>query len=101
VFEGHAFVVEAAVSVGGRDMKAGINVYRFANRIPLLFEGGNDVITKTALKRINWGSYKINQSSDKVGGRTTNQVAACLHTCAQRHGIQYITLTAAAIPCCC
>ncbi|GIL73715.1 hypothetical protein Vretimale_5397 [Volvox reticuliferus] len=67
VFEGHAFVVEAAVSVGGRDIKPGINVHRFANRIPLLFEGGSDVITKTALKRINWASYKINQSTDKVG----------------------------------
>lgn len=31
-------MVEAAVSVGGRDIKPGINVYRFANRIPLLFE---------------------------------------------------------------
>jgi DNA topoisomerase-6 subunit B len=30
-------------------------------------QGGSDVITKTALKRINWGSYKINQSQDKVG----------------------------------
>ncbi len=30
--------MEAAVSVGGRDIKPGINVYRFANRIPLLFE---------------------------------------------------------------
>ncbi|GIL49361.1 hypothetical protein Vafri_5660 [Volvox africanus] len=67
VFEGHAFIVEAAVSVGGRDIKPGINVHRFANRIPLLFEGGSDVITKTALKRINWASYKINQSTDKVG----------------------------------
>lgn len=38
VLEGHAFVAEAAVSVGGRDIKPGINVYRFANRIPLLFE---------------------------------------------------------------
>lgn len=38
MLEGHAFVVEAAVSVGGRDIKPGINVYRFANRIPLLFE---------------------------------------------------------------
>jgi DNA topoisomerase VI subunit B len=28
VFEGHAFVVEAAVSVGGRGMKPGLNVYR-------------------------------------------------------------------------
>uniref|UniRef100_A0A7S3QTQ5 DNA topoisomerase 6 subunit B n=1 Tax=Dunaliella tertiolecta TaxID=3047 RepID=A0A7S3QTQ5_DUNTE len=67
VFEGHAFMVEAAVSIGGRDARPGITAYRFANRIPLLFEGGSDVITKTANKRINWGSYKINSSSDKVG----------------------------------
>lgn len=66
VFEGHAFIVEAAVSLGGRELRPGINVYRFANRIPLLFEGGSDVITRTATKRINWGSYKINQSSDRV-----------------------------------
>ena len=25
------------------------------------------MITKTALKRINWASYKINQSADKIG----------------------------------
>ena len=25
------------------------------------------MVTRTALKRINWASYKINQSSDKVG----------------------------------
>ncbi|KAK9811024.1 hypothetical protein WJX73_007287 [Symbiochloris irregularis] len=67
VLEGHAFIVEAAVSIGGKLLKPGINVYRFANRIPLLFEGGSDVITKTALKRINWNLYKINQSSDRVG----------------------------------
>jgi DNA topoisomerase VI subunit B len=66
VFEGHAFIVEAAVSLGGRELKPGINVYRFANRIPLLFEGGSDVITRTATKRINWSSYKINQGSDRV-----------------------------------
>lgn len=66
MFEGHAFIVEAAVSVGGRELKPGINVYRFANRIPLLFEGGSDVITRTATKRINWGAYKINQTTDKV-----------------------------------
>jgi Topoisomerase VI B subunit, transducer len=38
VLEGHAFIVEAAISLGGRDLKPGLNVYRFANRIPLLFE---------------------------------------------------------------
>lgn len=65
--EGHAFVVEAAVSMGGAVIRPGLNIYRFANRIPLLFEGGSDVITKTALKRINWGAYKINASTDRVG----------------------------------
>lgn len=30
-------------------------------------QGGSDVITKTAMKRINWALYKINQSQDRVG----------------------------------
>ncbi|KAI7846328.1 hypothetical protein COHA_000165 [Chlorella ohadii] len=67
VHEGHAFIVEAAVSVGGKNIKPGLNIHRFANRIPLLFEGGSDVVTRTALKRITWSTYKINQNSDKVG----------------------------------
>lgn len=67
VFEGHAFIVEAAVSIGGHNVRPGLNVHRFANRIPLLFEGGSDVVTRTAMKRINWASYKINHSSDRVG----------------------------------
>ncbi|XP_016556221.2 DNA topoisomerase 6 subunit B isoform X4 [Capsicum annuum] len=67
VFEGHPFIVEAGVSVGGKDVKLGLNVFRFANRIPLLFEQGADVVTRTALKRINWNSYKINQTQDKIG----------------------------------
>ncbi|CAN6558957.1 unnamed protein product [Malus baccata var. baccata] len=67
VFEGHPFIVEAGVSVGGKDVKQGLNIFRFANRIPLLFEQGADVVTRTALKRINWSSYKINQTQDKIG----------------------------------
>ena len=38
VHDGHAFLVEAGVSIGGRAIKPGINIHRFANRIPLLFE---------------------------------------------------------------
>uniref|UniRef100_A0A161ZJR4 DNA topoisomerase VI subunit B transducer domain-containing protein n=1 Tax=Daucus carota subsp. sativus TaxID=79200 RepID=A0A161ZJR4_DAUCS len=67
VFEGHPFIVEAGVSVGGKDVKQGLNVFRFANRIPLLFEQGADVVTRTAMKRINWNSYKINHTQDKIG----------------------------------
>ncbi|OMP04162.1 hypothetical protein COLO4_09893 [Corchorus olitorius] len=67
VFEGHPFIVEAGVSLGGKDVKHGLNIFRFANRIPLLFEQGGDVVTRTALKRINWNTYKINQTQDKIG----------------------------------
>ncbi|RLM87298.1 DNA topoisomerase 6 subunit B [Panicum miliaceum] len=67
VFEGHPFIVEAGISIGGKDVKHGLNIFRFANRIPLLFEQGADVITRTAAKRINWSSYKINQQQDKIG----------------------------------
>ena len=65
--EGHPLIVEAGVCLGGRDAKPGITVYRFANRIPLLFEGGADVATQVSKRRINWASYKIRQNQDKVG----------------------------------
>lgn len=32
-----------------------------------MFQGGSDLITRTALRRINWAQYKINQTTDKVG----------------------------------
>merc|ERR1712167_195545 len=44
--EGHPFLVEAAVSLGGEKLREGINVFRYANRIPLLFEAGADVVTQ-------------------------------------------------------
>lgn len=46
VYEGQPFLVEAAISLGGRSVREGINVFRFANRIPMLFESGADVITQ-------------------------------------------------------
>ena len=67
-YEGHPFLVEAAVSLGGnKEAKEGINVVRFANRIPLLFEAGADVCTRVATHKINWTSYKIDQKRDKIG----------------------------------
>jgi DNA topoisomerase VI subunit B len=65
VFQGHPFMVEAGVALGGRGAE-GLTVHRFANRIPLLFEGGGDVATQTATKRLNWGAYKIDVARDKV-----------------------------------
>ncbi|GAX26654.1 hypothetical protein FisN_2Hh411 [Fistulifera solaris] len=66
-YEGHPFLVEAAVSLGGKTMKEGITVVRFANRIPLLFESGADVSTRVANSKIKWSSYKIDFKRDKIG----------------------------------
>ena len=41
-------------------------MFRFANRIPLLFEPGSDVVTKQALD-MDWGRYKIDKGTAKVG----------------------------------
>lgn len=65
--EGHPFLVEAAVSLGGKDAKEGISVLRFANRIPLLFEGGADVVTRVAQSKIKWSNYKIDHKRDRIG----------------------------------
>jgi DNA topoisomerase VI subunit B len=56
--EGHPFIVEAGVSLGGQALKDGINVYRFANRIPLLFEAGNDVVTQVRTCAFGWVRYQ-------------------------------------------
>jgi DNA topoisomerase-6 subunit B len=66
-YEGHPFVVEAAVSLGGKDAKEGITVVRFANRIPLLFEAGADVSTRVAQTKIRWSNYKMDHKRDKIG----------------------------------
>lgn len=65
--EGHPFLVEAAISLGGKSIREGINVYRFANRIPQLFEAGADVVTQVANKRINWSSYHIDPKKESIG----------------------------------
>lgn len=66
-YEGHPVIVEAAVSLGGKNVKEGITVVRFANRIPLLFEAGADVATRVANNKIKWSSYKIDMKKDKIG----------------------------------
>jgi len=58
-YAGHPFIVEAALAYGGK-LKSGVTIYRYANRIPLLFGAGNDVISKVVHKEVEWKTYKIN-----------------------------------------
>ncbi|MHA2367750.1 MAG: DNA topoisomerase VI subunit B [Candidatus Hodarchaeales archaeon] len=72
-YSGHSFIIETAVAYGGRrhyEDQEGESakrrkkwlVYRFANRIPLLFGEGSDVITR-AINEIDWSKdYKISEN---------------------------------------
>jgi DNA topoisomerase-6 subunit B len=66
---GYPFIVEAAVASGQTIRKShgpGIHIYRFANRIPLLFDEGSGVIWKAANRNINWKTYKVESETPIV-----------------------------------
>jgi len=58
-YSGHPFIVEAAVAYGGNIPKRNDFVlYRFANRIPLLYDEASDVSWRI-IKAMNWRRYKV------------------------------------------
>jgi len=58
-YAGHPFIVETAIAYGGEIPKEDdILVYRFANRIPLLYDEASDV-TVRVIKSVNWRTYKV------------------------------------------
>jgi len=66
---GFPFIVEAAVATGRTVRKThgpGITIYRFANRIPLLFDESSGVVWKAANKNINWKTYKVESDTPLV-----------------------------------
>ena len=66
VYSGHPFIVEAAIAYGGGIRKSdGILLYRFANKIPLLYDAHSDVSTKV-IKKIRWNRYGIDIEKDPV-----------------------------------
>lgn len=71
-YSGHPFIVEAAVAYGGSVLAEharktrGTKIYRFANRIPLLFGQGEDVITKVIKEDIDWSKYGVNPERDSI-----------------------------------
>jgi DNA topoisomerase-6 subunit B len=50
------------IAYGGDIRSNGIKVFRFANRIPLLYDEGSDVVLKI-VNEISWNRYKIKDSS--------------------------------------
>lgn len=58
-YSGHPFVVEVAMAYGGKiSRESEPTLYRFANRIPLLYDQYADVSAKV-IRNINWRMYKV------------------------------------------
>ncbi|NIP61436.1 MAG: DNA topoisomerase VI subunit B [Nitrosopumilaceae archaeon] len=57
-YSGFPFVVEMGIAYGGDIPAGGIKVYRFANRIPLLYDEGSDVVLKV-VHDTDWTRYKV------------------------------------------
>jgi DNA topoisomerase VI subunit B len=66
VYRGNPFVIEAAIAYGGNmEADKSIEISRFANRVPLLYQQGACAITKSITKT-NWRSYGLRQSNNSV-----------------------------------
>lgn len=57
-YSGFPFIVEMGIAYGGDIKPGGPHVYRYANRIPLLYDEGSDVVLKV-IHDVDWGRYKI------------------------------------------
>lgn len=58
-YSGHPFIVETAIAYGGNVPRKGeVVLYRFANRIPLLYDEASDVSWRI-IKSLNWRRYKV------------------------------------------
>lgn len=61
-YSGHPFIIEGGIAYGG-DLPAGIKIYRYANKIPLVYDEASDVSWKVVHELINWSRYKVKQDA--------------------------------------
>jgi len=54
----YSVIIEMGIAYGGEIKSGGPHVYRFANRIPLLYDEGSDVVLKV-VNDADWGRYKV------------------------------------------
>ncbi|MBI2190783.1 MAG: DNA topoisomerase VI subunit B [Planctomycetes bacterium] len=61
VYRGNPFLIEAAVAYGGEnDPEGQVQVMRFANRVPLLYQQGACAISQ-AISEVDWKAYRLQQ----------------------------------------
>ena len=58
-YSGFPFIVEVGIAYGGQiEAGGGIKLFRFANKIPLLFDEASDVSWKVVNTEVDWRHYK-------------------------------------------
>ncbi|MCK8519378.1 DNA topoisomerase VI subunit B [Methanoculleus sp. 7T] len=67
VYGGHSFIIEAAIGYGGKIPQEGsAQLFRFANRVPLLYQQGACAITN-CVAQVNWKNYGLSQQGLPAG----------------------------------
>ncbi|MFA6073258.1 MAG: DNA topoisomerase VI subunit B [Candidatus Woesearchaeota archaeon] len=66
VYRGNPFLIEAAIAYGGTLPKdSSMNIMRFANRVPLLYQQGACAVSE-AVSSTNWKQYGLQQSGSNM-----------------------------------
>lgn len=73
VYEGHPFIIETGIAYGG-GVGAGVKIYRFANRIPLLYDERSDVSYRV-VRDLNLKHYGLRQD---------DPIAFVVHICSTK-----------------
>jgi DNA topoisomerase-6 subunit B len=59
-YSGYPFIIEMGIAYGGEvPSSSGITLYRFANKIPLLYDEASDVSRKVINEKKDWRRYKV------------------------------------------
>jgi DNA topoisomerase-6 subunit B len=62
-YSGFPFLVEVGLAYGAKNLGPGMKLFRFANRIPLLYDESSDVSFKVINEEIDWRRYKVPQDA--------------------------------------
>jgi len=74
-YSGFPFLVEVGIAYGGKVLQPGVKLFRFANRIPLLYDESSDVSFKILNEEVDWRRYHVPQDAP---------VAVVTHICSTR-----------------
>jgi len=66
VYRGNPFIIEASIAYGGAlDKESPMDIIRFANRVPLLYQQSACAINKS-ISSTNWRAYGLQQSGNNI-----------------------------------